>query len=59
MPRSLFRDSLHNIPLPSIADPTEHRMMTPKTLLDSCRCAQEFIDEHDLADGLDVGELNL
>ena len=31
--------------------------MTPKTLLDCCRCAQEFVDEYDLADGLDVGEL--
>ena len=48
-----------NIPLPSVADPSEPRMMTPKTLLDCCRCAQEFVDEYDLADGLDVGELNV
>ena len=48
-----------NIPLPSIADPTEHHMMAPKTLLDCCHCTQEFIDEHDLGDGLDVGELNV
>ena len=48
-----------NIPLPSIADPTEHRMMTPKTLLDCCRCAHEFIDEYDLGDGLDIGEFSV
>ena len=30
-----------------------------KTLLDYCRCAQAFIDEHDLGDGLDVGERNV
>ena len=48
-----------NIPLPSVADPSEHRMLTPKTLLDCCRCAPEFVEEHDLADGLDIGELNV
>ena len=48
-----------NIPLPSIADPTEHRIMTPKMLLDCCHCAQELIDEYDLGDGLDVGVLNV
>ena len=48
-----------NIPLPSIADPAYQQLMKPKTLLDCCRCAQAFIDEHDLGDGLDAGELNL
>ena len=33
--------------------------MTPKTLLDCCRCAQECADEYDLADSLDVGELTI
>ena len=33
--------------------------MTQKTLLDCCRCAQEFATEHDLSDGMDVGELNV
>ena len=47
------------VAVPSIADPTEQRTMTPKSLLDCCRCAQEYVDEHDLADGLDIGELNL
>ena len=48
-----------NIPLPSVADPTYNQLMKPKTLLDCCRCAQAFIDEHDLGDDLDAGELNL
>ena len=30
-----------------------------KTLLDCCHCAQEFFDEYDVGDRLDVGELNL
>ena len=42
-----------------VADPSEHQMMTPKTLLDCCRCAQEFDGEHALADGLDVRELTI
>ena len=47
-----------NIPLPSIADPTDSHLLKLKTLLDCCRCAQEFIDEHDLGDGLGAGEIN-
>ena len=50
---------LDNIPLPSIADPTDSNLLQPKTLLDCCRCAQAFIDEHDLGDCLDAGDLNL
>ena len=49
----------YNLPLPSVADASEHQMMTPKTVLDCCCCAQEFVDEYDLADGLDVGELTI
>ena len=46
------------IPLPSIEDPTNHHVMNkPKTLLDCCLCAQAFIDEHDLGNGLDTREL--
>ena len=48
-----------NIPLPSIADPNDSHLLKPKTLLDCCRCAQEFIDEHDLGDGLDAEEITL
>ena len=48
-----------NIPLPSIADPNDSHLSKPKTLLDCCRCAQDFIDEHDLGDGLDAGEITL
>ena len=48
-----------NVPLPGIADPTDSDMTKPKTLLDCCRCAQTFIDEHDLGDGLGAGKLNL
>ena len=36
-----------NIPLPSVADPTDSNLLKPKTLLDCCHCAQEFLDEHD------------
>ena len=45
--------------MPSVADPSNQQMMTPTTLLDCCRCAQELVDEYDLADGLDVGELTI
>ena len=48
-----------DIPLPSIADPTGSHLLKPKTLLDCCRCAQDFIDEHDLGDSLDAGETSL
>ena len=46
-----------NIPLPSIADSNYSHLLKPKTLLDCCRCAQEFIHEHDLGDGFDAGDL--
>ena len=36
-----------NIPLPSVADPNDSHLLKPKTLLDCCQCAQEFLDEHD------------
>ena len=42
-------------PLPSIADVSEQQVMDPKTLLACCRCAKEFIHEHDLSDGDDTG----
>ena len=48
-----------NIPLPSIADPTDSHLLKPKTLVDCCRCAQDFMEEHDLRDSLDAGEINL
>ena len=51
-----------NIPLPNVADPTDDQLMkqeSAKTLLDCCRCAQAFIDERDLGDGLNAGEIKL
>ena len=36
-----------------------NRLLKPKTLSDCCRRAQQFIDEHDLGDGLGAGEINL
>ena len=48
-----------NTPLPSVADPTDIHLLKPKTRLDCCRCARDFIEEHDLGDGLDAGEINL
>ena len=48
-----------NIPLPSVADPNDSHLLKPKTLLDCCNCAQEFLDEHDLNDGYDKGTLYL
>ena len=47
------------IPLPSVADPNDSHLVKPKTLLDCCQCAQEFLDEHDLNDGYDKGTLYL
>ena len=44
-----------NIPLPSIADTSEQQIMNPKTLLDCCQCAKEFVHECDLSDGDDPG----
>ena len=42
-----------NIPLPSVADPEEENLLKPKTLLEHCKDAQEFMDEFDLNDGFD------
>ena len=61
-PRSaatIEEELLDNVPLPSVADPTDNNLLMPKTLLDCCRCAQASIDEHDLGDGLDAGDLNM
>ena len=48
-----------NLPVPSVADPTDENLVKPKTLLDCCKDAQEFMDEYDLNDGLDKGTLYL
>ena len=45
------------IPVPSVADPTDANLVKPKTLLDCCKDAQEFLDEYDLNDGYDKGTL--
>ena len=42
-----------DIPLPSVADPEEENLMRPKTLLEHCKDAREFMDEFDLNDGFD------
>ena len=47
------------IPVPSVADPSETNLLGPKTLLECCQCAQEFLDEYDLNDGYDKGTLYL
>ena len=46
-----------NLPTPSVADPADTNFVKPKTLLDCCKDAQEFIDEFDLNDGYDIGTL--
>ena len=46
-----------DIPLPSVADPTDANLVKPKTLLDCCKDAQEFFDEYDLNDSHDKGTL--
>ena len=48
-----------NLPVPSVADPTDANLVKPKTLLDCCRDAQEFVDEYDLNDGYDTVTLYL
>ena len=48
-----------NIPVPGVADPIDSSLLKPKTLLDCCQCAQEFLDDHDLNDGYDKGTLYL
>ena len=40
-----------------MADPTDANLVKPKTLLDCCNDAQEFLDEYDLNDGYDKGTL--
>ena len=46
-------DLWEDIPLPSVADPDEENVLKPKTLLEHCKDAQEFLDEFDLNDGYD------
>ena len=46
-----------NLPVPSVADATDTNLARPKTLLDCCKDAQEFMDEYDLNDGYDKGPL--
>ena len=46
-----------DLPVPSVADPTDANLVKPKTLLDCCKDAQEFLDEYDLNDGYDKGTL--
>ena len=46
-------DLWEDIPLPSVADPEEENLLKPKTLLEHCKDAQEFMDEFDLNDGYD------
>ena len=48
-----------DLPVPSVADPTDANLVKPKTLLDCCKDAQEFMDEYDLNDGYDKGTLYL
>ena len=42
-----------------VADPNDANLLRPKTLLDCCQCAQDFLDEYDLNDGYDKGTLYL
>ena len=42
-----------DIPLPSVADPEEENLLKPKSLLEHCKDAREFMDEFDLNDGFD------
>ena len=42
-----------DIPLPSVADPEDENLLKPKTLLEHCKDAQEYMDEFDLNDGYD------
>ena len=35
-------DPFHSIPLSSVADADEYRVLHPKTLLEGCRCARTF-----------------
>ena len=42
-----------DIPLPSVADPQEENLLRPKSLLEHCNMAREFMDEFALHDGFD------
>ena len=48
-----------DIPLPSVADPQEENLLRPKSLLEHCIDAREFMDEFDLNDGFDNREIKL
>ena len=48
-----------DIPVPSVADPNDTNLLGPKTFLECCQRAQEFLDEYDLNDGYDKGTLYL
>ena len=49
----------NDLPVPSVADPTGTNVLRPKTLLECCKDAQEFLDEYDLNDGYDKGTLGV
>ena len=42
-------DPWKNIPLPSMADPSEQHVMGRKTLLECCKCAKAHNQEHELS----------
>ena len=46
-----------DLPVPSVADPTDANLVRPKTLLDCYKDAQEFMDEYVLNDGFNHGTL--
>ena len=48
-----------DIPLPSVADPEDENLLKPKTLLEHCKDAQEYMDEFDLNDGYDNQTLKI
>ena len=48
-----------DFPLPSVADPEEENLLKPKTLMEHCKDAQEFLDEFDLNDGYNNQTLNI
>ena len=48
-----------DIPLPSVGDPEEENLLKPKTLLEHCKDAQEFMDEFGLYDGFDTQTIRI
>ena len=63
---ALIRHLLHSedpfwedIPTPSVADPQEKNLLRPKSLLEHCTDAREFMNEFDLNDGFDNQTINL